>query len=297
MMYRVFLFIFSSGFIAHSALSQHVDVVLNDPNTTTAIRGEYGGTGVGVLAEVGVLGRSIGLGDGWNYGVLGECFGVGGPQFGVYGSSSGFGVYGTASGNGPHIGMFAQIFGTSMSLRRVAVQGSIESGTTVGAGGVMQAGYFLGNVEVTGVLTQGSDRKLKRNIVDAPTSLMDINRLSVRQYEYQNDKYNGSFPSGVQYGFVAQELRKVYPHLTSTTAFGPKLGEDPEEYNRNFESKKYLAVNYIGLIPILTKGIQELHEIIEGQEKDLGLYRSLLEEMRDEINQLKALILLGDGEK
>src|SRR4051812_48527258 len=54
--------------------------------------------------------------------------------------------------------------------------------------GPSYAGWFQGDVEVTGTLFQGSDRKLKQNIADFTTSAMRIiNQLHPQEYEYRQD--------------------------------------------------------------------------------------------------------------
>lgn len=271
-------------------MSQHLtESIANDPSTPVGIYGSTAGSHADGANEVGVLGISTATGMGWNYGVQGTATGSGGPQFGVYGFSTGNGVYGTASSNAGHVAVFGQIFGTTTSPLRVAIQGDIAAGTTGGANAVILAGKFNGNVDVSGTVAQGSDKKLKRNIETYSGSLKDINRLRVAKYKYKHEQYK-SFPKEDQIGFIAQEIRKVFPHLVGESAISQGLDESNEEYLSNFSDKKYLTVNYIGLIPILTEGIKELSNTVEDQKSMISQQQKQINVLMRELEAIKISI-------
>ena len=60
---------------------------------------------------------------------------------------------------------------------------------------------------------------------------------------------------------MAQELEKVIPRLVEEGSHPGENKSDPEI--------KFKAVNYIGLIPILTKAIQEQQQTITTQQKTI----------------------------
>ncbi len=69
------------------------------------------------------------------------------------------------------------------------------------------AGYFVGNVHVTGLLTGPSDYNLKRNITDVDNPLELLRDLRLRNYEFRTDEFPYmQLPEGSHYGLIAQEL-------------------------------------------------------------------------------------------
>lgn len=122
------------------------------------------------------------------------------------------------------------------------------------------AGYFSGDIKVTGLINgysfvSSSDYRLKENIKQleggqAMDNLMKINTVSYnykqRQVELADSTMGNYFADdspvllNTHYGVIAQELKEIYPDLVVEDASG------------------YLAVNYLELIPILIKSVQEL---------------------------------------
>jgi len=83
--------------------------------------------------------------------------------------------------------------------------------------------------------------------------------LNPTTYMLKKDEYKMmNFPTERQYGFVAQELEKVFPTLV-------EQGKIPGTSAAT--SMEYKSVNYIGMIPILTKAIQEQQKEIEDLKK------------------------------
>lgn len=92
-----------------------------------------------------------------------------------------------------------------------------------------------------------SDRRMKQNVVDLCDSLTKVNALHPVQFNWKSQD-----PSH-QFGFIAQEVREVIPDIVST----PKTEED------------MLGVNYLSMIPFLTKAIQELSAKVAALEAKL----------------------------
>ncbi len=178
----------------------------------------------------GTRGMAGNFTSGYNYGVLG----------GLMGNNYGAGVYGTTS----------NIVGTYVPGR--------------------YAGYFVGEVYATEKITAKevyipSDERLKTNIVslandNTVSALDDVLGMNVIKYNLKTISYPevGDTVSAEKLnvvsdnnntkkyiGLSAQELQKIYPELVSE-------GQDG-----------YLAVNYIELVPILIRSIQELHQEVE----------------------------------
>lgn len=178
----------------------------------------------------GTRGMAGNFTSGYNYGVLG----------GLMGNNNGAGIYGTID----------NIVGTYVPGK--------------------YAGYFAGEVYATDKITAKevyvpSDIRLKTNIVSLSDSkdtgmLNDILGMNVIEYNLKTvvypeigdtisaEKEVKLIPEkeGKRYiGLSAQELQKIYPDLVSE-------GQDG-----------YLAVNYIELVPVLIRSIQELHQEIE----------------------------------
>ncbi|NMB71467.1 MAG: hypothetical protein GYA22_04890 [Bacteroidales bacterium] len=157
--------------------------------------------------------------DSYTYGIYSIVNGTGGTShYGVYGSASGatnnYGVYGYAP--------------TSSGF----------------------AGYFNGNVQVTGTITQSSDRNLKNNFlpINGFEILQRIEKLPIFQWNYMTDD-----PSIKHIGPVAQDFHSLF-----------EVGNDDK------------SVAIIDLTGISLAGIKEL--IRQNRE------------MREELEQLKQIV-------
>jgi hypothetical protein len=107
-----------------------------------------------------------------------------------------------------------------------------------------------------------SDARLKRNIVSIGSSLSDIMKLAPVTYEKKLSLAATDYPIK-ENGFIAQDLQKVFPLVV-------KEGTDQD---------KLLSVNYVGLIPVLTKAIQEQQEQINTQQKQIEELKKMVEQL------------------
>ena len=150
------------------------------------------------------------------------------------------------------------------------------------------AGYFLGNAHVSSNMSASqvyttSDMRLKENVIalreieSGQATLDKIMAMKVYEYnlkdkgEYDLDKEAVSrikeeqpelldeissrkavFEAQRHYGVAAQELQSVYPNLVRKAEDG------------------YLTVNYLEMIPILIRGIQELSRNIDEVKEKHG---------------------------
>lgn len=105
------------------------------------------------------------------------------------------------------------------------------------AGNNNEAVDVQGMLKVTSI-DMNSDRRLKREIqpITQPNSLSALRPVSY-YWNVEGEKRGGN--KDLQYGFIAQEIEQVYPHLVNTSSDG------------------YKSVNYIQVIPLLVKELQE----------------------------------------
>jgi hypothetical protein len=152
----------------------------------------------------------------------------------------------------------------------------------------------------TGTLTDVSDEKLKRNIEDFD-GLETILQLRPRTYEFRNDEYEHmNLKEGKQYGFIAQELREVIPEMVTENQH-PHIVE--QDTSLTTEMTDYLGVRPLLLLPILTRALQEEHQIVEDQdtrirhlEQENQALRSRLAELETKMEQVLGQQPGGDSD-
>lgn len=201
-----------------------------------------------------------------NYGVYSESstnsgtFNIGTVGFSqTAGSNDNYGTYGLASNTGS---------GDSYSIYG---DGTVDTD---------YAGYFNGNLAYNGTISSPSDRRLKENIKSFSNALSLVNSLKIYTYNYvaKGDYAGMNLAKGQQFGFIAQELEQVFPELVQEqnvpNTVGIKDGESTQVNNATYKS-----VNHIGMIPILTRAIQEQQGMIEMQQKRI-------EELEKKISKL-----------
>jgi Chaperone of endosialidase/Domain of unknown function (DUF5011) len=140
--------------------------------------------------------------------------------------------------------------GTTTAYSRLTVWGTDAASSTLSFNVVNNASTTVfavfngGNAQLSGTLTQSSDRRLKNNIVnlDASSSLAAINALDPVAYDWLDPEKGGVR----QYGFIAQQVQQVFPNLVSTTS-ATALTPDGT-----------LGLNYLGLIAPLVEAVQTL---------------------------------------
>ena len=163
-----------------------------------------------------------------------------------YASGSGGGIEG-----GAHLGIGT--YGASDSSFGVYGYTGISS---------TYAGYFNGNVFASGIYS-ASDSRLKKNIRDFDGGLEMINKLHPKSYTFRTDGWYGkmNLPTGTHIGIMAQELEKVLPEAVkessiNTNYLSRERGNGKEQGPG--ENIDFKAVNYVELIPVMIKGMQEL---------------------------------------
>ena len=192
---------------------------------------------------------------------------TGGGTIGVRGIGGGytngrnFGVVGGLSGEYNGSG----IFGTVSNWSGFQISGKY-------------AGYFDGNVYCNNTISSYgyvtlSDKRLKQDISSLSTSttegstLNNVLGMNVVTYRYKDREIPAaerdtisaeeamkrfSTPKNLHYGLLAQELQEIYPDLVYE-------GQDG-----------YLGVNYVELVPVLIRSIQELKQELDDVKNDLN---------------------------
>lgn len=228
-------------------------------------------------------------------------YGIHGSALGYSGSGATVGVYGRAgnAGSGYNFGVCARL---NLSNKGAALLATTEASSRydmVDVGGVY-AGYFYGDTRVTGTMTAGafvtsSDYRLKENVRSLSSTdgcldkLMDMNvvEFNNKQRQFETMKSSNSTSVGEieevlvdtcnissfgyvnkdnsiaywhkddspiiknkHYGLIAQELQKIYPDLVVESQDG------------------YLAVNYLEIIPLLIRSVQELKAELDATKGD-----------------------------
>ena len=122
------------------------------------------------------------------------------------------------------------------------------------------AGFFNGNLGYTGNLVKVSDQRLKENIKPLNNVLDKIMLLKPSSYNYKGEYKKMNLPQGEQMGFIAQEMEKVFPQLVKPIA---------DKQTDNTKVSEYKGVDYVGLIPLLTKAIQDQQEEINQLKQEV----------------------------
>ena len=129
-----------------------------------------------------------------------------------------------------------------------------------------------------------SDKRLKKNVNkldDAVSKLMKLNPVSYSKKTTLSDNQYSIYENG----FIAQELQKIMPKLVLE-------GSD---------ENKLLSINYVALIPVLTKAIQEQQEQIEllkEEIKTLSKEKMATAELQQgQIDELTAMVEILFAEK
>ena len=110
------------------------------------------------------------------------------------------------------------------------------------------------------IVPKGSDIRLKTEIKPLEKSLSQLLLLNPVNYLMKESLTSTDYYIKDN-GFIAQELQKIFPDLVIE-------GKDKD---------KLLSINYIALIPVLTKAIQEQQSQIEDQQKQINELKKIMQ--------------------
>lgn len=149
-----------------------------------------------------------------------------------------------------------------------AVGGAIVSSASVPGVGTVNIEFTVyGNyLSDGGQYLQTSDRRLKKNIKPLTGALDKVLALSGVSYQLNNQaEPEWNMSENKTFGFIAQDIQPVLPELVYKLDNG------------------YLAVNYDGIIPVLTEAIKEQQTIIDGQQQQI-------DELNERLANVEALM-------
>jgi hypothetical protein len=234
-----------------------------------------GGNGITSIANsVGAVGTQQNIGvDGY-----GNC--------GAGGSSTAIGLRGSAAGGNRNYGGFFKTAGNGGSALTVGVYGILTNNNSTlnsalygDANGLSNsgldtwAGYFLGDIMVTGTpystaggVWTASDRRYKKDINQLEGTLGKIAKLNGYSYKFKTEEFKDkNFSDREQLGFIAQELKEVFPQMVT---------EGPDGFN---------YVNYTAMIPVLLEAIKEQKQSTDAMKADL---QKQINDQQQQISQL-----------
>lgn len=245
-------FVFFIGTIAHSQ-----DVIVE-------------GSGSSIL-------KSVNMSNGDEKAVHGVSKNRANYGYGGYFESGWIGLYARAEISGAgyrYAGKFAAGNGTYANYGiRTTAYGTNPYGIYSYAPSAGYAGYFSGNVHVTGTFTNPSDEKYKKDIKPLKGSLNRLMKLNAKKFKYKVNEYpEMAFSDGEKNGLIAQEVQEVFPELVKKIT-APSASESSEDENlkeKELDDQTYLGVDYIGLIPNLVEAIKEQQAQIEELKAELS---------------------------
>jgi hypothetical protein len=110
-----------------------------------------------------------------------------------------------------------------------------------------------GNLEISGTLTENSDRRLKTQIQPLDNSVLaPLGEIEPVRFQFKDER---THPSGTQLGLIAQEVQAQFPALVSKGASG------------------HLSVSYSKFTAVLLKGLQEQQSQIHKQREQIDRLR------------------------
>ena len=122
-----------------------------------------------------------------------------------------------------------------------------------------------GNWTYLGVSSQMSDIKTKKNISLYEDGLSKILNLRPIYFTSIFDESNQ-----VRLGFIAQEVQEILPELV-----------------KDYAHSGYMSLNVQGIIPVLTKAIQEQQAIIESQATEIEQLKTLITDLSNRLQILE----------
>jgi hypothetical protein len=162
------------------------------------------------------------------------------------------------------------------SMSNVRVSGSLRAINDVSFGGnlvVVKDGSFNQNFKIGGDLTVNgsvtatafnatSDKRLKTNIHPLSSQWENIKTLQPSEYTWRDSYVR-------DYGFIAQQVFDIYPHMR-TRFHSPMLETATLDEPINIHGEpQYYSLDYSKMTTMLCKGLQEAMEVIEKQQKQI----------------------------
>lgn len=208
------------------------------------------------------------------------------------GGKNAFMIYDRGPGNSREDEVFTVEAGAGDDAFYIDGSGNLGLGTDMPGEKLDVAGnmHAEGDITVTGSIMSVSDARLKKDVKPLGNGTAVIDQLEPKQYDFRTAAYKDlNLAKGKQFGFVAQELELVLPELVSNSLTAEnEVGE--------YEALK--TVNYVGLVPVLIKAMQERQVLIEQQQREIEETKAAIAEMKNlqtQLESLRAVLYDADG--
>ncbi len=119
-----------------------------------------------------------------------------------------------------------------------------------------------GNITTSGYMTS-SDKRLKKNI-------KNLNKISDKIFELKGVQFNWKNNGEKDYGFIAQDVEKIFPALVKTN---PDTGMK--------------AVKYTNLIPLILEELRVLKDQNKLLQKDNAIYKDEIRKIKEQLRESK----------
>ena len=177
------------------------------------------------------------------------------------------GAFGKPTQVGNTLAFYSDVTGSTA----LTLNANSSSGTT--------GANLYGDLAVTGTVTQGSDRKLKKDIRGMDNMLGKVMQLKPSNYYFRSDEFDFmSLPKEKQYGLIAQEVESLFPELVTTMY----------SYKKDGQEFAYKGVNYMMFAPIVIKAIQE-------QQTQIDELKAANKKLEDRLAAIEALLQNGNN--
>jgi hypothetical protein len=180
--------------------------------------------------------------------------------------SENYGIFGIAGNAGFNVGTWGEADPNIPGSSNYGVYGTCPPSP---AFSFTAGGYFTGGL-FCDVLTVFSDQKIKNDVKTEGDITSKIMQLRPVNYQLDQKRKGYNFSSKLQHGFIAQEMEKVFPELVTDIKHPVPNGD-----KTTFEDIK--GVNYVGLISVLTRGMQEQQEKIVTMEKEMEVLKQAVQ--------------------
>ncbi|MGB3946685.1 MAG: tail fiber domain-containing protein, partial [Bacteroidia bacterium] len=228
---------------------------------------------------------------------LGTGTSTAGAESGVlqlYNDAGAIGVQIFSQGNswitGSNVGI-----GTTSPSYKLDVSGDVRATGVMSVGTTPSGSYRLtinGDGLATGFWVD-SDQQFKTNVDSLQDALSIINQIRPKTYNLDTANVWGfNFDNQKQHGVIAQQLEQVLPELVKTST---KQADYDSLGNEIHPAITFKAVNYIGLVPVLIKGMQEQQQTIDSLHLRTNVQDSIITSIQNQLTQVLASnILLQD---
>jgi len=203
------------------------------------------------------VGASAGL---LNTSGFGNSFvGINSGEFNTTGGQNSF--FGNHAGQSNTTGSFNSVLGFAADVG----SGNLSFATAIGAGAIVNTSNTIvlgrntesvvipGNLTVQGTFTNPSDVRLKTGVSSLRYGLNELMRLRPVTWTWKNNS-----DGRTQIGLIAQDVRPILPELIVA-------GNDQSHT---------LSLNYIGLLPIVIRAIQEQQATIASLRNEIASLQS-----------------------